>query len=307
MRKKQVWAILLVCVLLVFSLTACNGGSADVTKLDPDALLKEVLQKMNDTQSCSALVSLVFDATTTDENGVPLRISIDADATISAIMKPSIKEKLDINIVADVNGEKLNIKIQMYLVEENGQMKVYLDIDAPSAANEEMMKSMPFKNGDTLGSVEESTADTDMNTAIDYLSNPEIIGLETVDGKETIHMQANLDTQKIIKEAQVSEQESMTAENAAALNLALRMLGHIQLNIWMDATTHDPVKAEVDLGDQLDSILEILMPLMEMESEGAGVRINEIGLKLTLSDFNAVQDFEVPVGLKASKGTKSQT
>ncbi|MFZ5974631.1 MAG: hypothetical protein ACOYU3_04385 [Bacillota bacterium] len=308
MRKKQVWAILLVCMLLTFSLTACNnGGKADVTKLDPNVLYKEFVQKYKAANSGVTEISFVLDASATVESNKTQRVFVDLNVLDHAINEPIHKEKANIKMTSDTNGQKQSLDMQMYVIEENGQLKAYYDTATSSAANKEMMEYFAIQNGQTLGSIKE--LEDQANKVFDYLTNPRIIGAEAVNGKETIHMQAQVDVSRITNEALASSKESMTAEQLASVRLMVRMLGDVQLDIWMDAATHDPVKVELDLGDQLNSLMEILMPIIQSQTEdtGANMNVSRIALKLTITDFNTVQDFHVPVGLKATKGTKAQS
>lgn len=306
-RKKQVWALLLVLVLLVFSLVACNGsGKVDVTKLDADALLKEFAQKMQNIQSMNGQISFSFDLTAPDENGVPIQGSIRAEGTGSSFKKP-LKQKIDIDVVIKAQGKTVNIKMQLYLMEENGQIKVYYDFnsDTPSLVNpEDMMKSMPFKNGDTLGPVQTPAAG--QNQLENYLTDPRMIGAETVNGRETIHIQADLDISKAFEQAQDAMDDSMPAEQLASFKIALRMFGDIQTDIWIDAVTHDPVQYSIDMGDQINNFMQMIMS-MQSEGQGSGVKFGDIEAKATYTDFNNVKNFEVPIGLKASDGTETKT
>ena len=298
MRNKQMWAMLLVCAMLVFSLAACNGPT-DVTKLDPEALLQEVVQKLDDAKSYETQINFSFDVTVDDENGISQQESVEADIAVLSILEPQ-KDKADLKLQMTLNRQTMNANAQFYFADENGQVKVYYEVNTPPGM-EEIRESIPFKSGDTIGATKDLTSN---QMEID-MENPEIIGLEMLDGKEAIHIQADLDISKYATQIQEYSAESMTAEDSASLQLMLKMIGDIQEDIWVAADTHDLIKIEVDCSDQLDSLIELLNPLME--SEDGNVRINDLGLKVTTTSFNSVQDFDIPMGLKAPDETKTRT
>ncbi|MGI5907443.1 MAG: hypothetical protein ACOX8O_02255 [Christensenellales bacterium] len=301
MARKKAWVMLLVCLLFAVLLAGCNDA-ADAADLDPDALLGEVAQKLGGVKSSSVQVSAVVDVTVPGDKGKPVRTSADID--ITALSIENRKFKLDFGMTARADGETADCDIVMYLVEENGQMKAYYSVSAtPPSAGEAIIKGMPFKNGESLGPVQDAGPAASHAAPENYLANPRIAGTESIDGREAVRLQTELDLKKIMDEVEESLGKDVSADDLATARVMLMMLGDIDVDIWADAVTHDPVRLEIDFKNQLDALTGALEPLME--GDDAGVSINSLSLKITVSELDAVPDFEVPVGLKATEGTKT--
>jgi hypothetical protein len=293
MKKHRFWACaaLLVTALM---LTACGQAAVtDVTKMDPDALLKEVKDKYGNMNSYNMSMDMRMDMTVSAE-GQSARIVADITMDMASIEKPAIKAKTDMAMGMTMTGlgaddTRQSASYVMYAMEENGKIVGYI-----STTGDESLSVAPFKNGEVLGDAADYAELSAVND-FEYLTQPKVIGAEKLDGRDAIHLQAKMDAQKAFSEASALTGEEIMDESS--MGMVLPILQSLNADLWIDAATHKPLKLTAELGDDLESLLKMLEPLMQQE--GADVAFNALVVNITITDFDAVQDFEVPQELKS--------
>ncbi len=292
MKKHRFWACaaLLVTALV---LTACGQAAVtDVTTMDPDALLKEVKDKYGNTNSYSMSMEMRMDMTVSAE-GQSAQIAANITMDMASIEKPAIKAKTDMSMNMTMTGlgaddTRQSASYVIYTMEENGKIVGYV-----STTGDESLSSAPFENGEVLGDAADYAKLGAVND-FEYLTQPKVIGAEKLDGQDAIHLQAKMDAQKAFSEASALTGEEMMDESS--MGMVLPILQNLNADLWIDAATHKPLKLTAELGDDLESLLKMLEPLMQQE--GADVAFNALVVNITIKDFDAVQDFEVPQEIK---------
>lgn len=295
MKKHRIWACAALLVTAL-ALTACGqAAGTDVTQMDPNALLQEVAEKYGNTDSYNMSMKMNMDMTVSAE-GQSAQVTADMTMNTASIEKPAFKTKSDMKVDMAMTASGADAITQSasyvtYTVEENGKIIGYV-----SATGGESLSAVPFENGEVLGDAADYA---EINAVNDFssLTDPKIIGRETLDGQDVIHLQAKMDAQKALSQASALTNGSIMDESA--MGSILSVLQSMDADLWIDAATHKPVKLTANLGDQIQSLLTMLEPLMQQE--GADLSFNKLEVDITLTDFGGVADFEVPQDLKDSK------
>jgi hypothetical protein len=87
----------------------------------------------------------------------------------------------------------------------------------------------------------------------------------------------------------------MLESEKASLPMVLSIIGDLETDIWADYATLRPIKMRIDLGDSLKNSMKLLVnPLLELEAGNIDFEVQALALELSVTDFGAVQDFEIP-------------
>lgn len=284
-RFRALGALLLGMALV---LAACGQNPAS---LDPNALLREVADRYGNMNGCSMIMAAHLNMTITTE-GQSGRGTVDMTMSNAYIEKPSIKAKTNIEMTMLAEGVRQSVSSTLYNMEENGKMVGYCSV----SGDDELGFGAPFENGTVLGDAADYA---ELNAINDFthLTEPTIIGMEKLDGQDVIHMQVKMDARKRFSEISAAAGEEVM--DLSSMNMIMPLLQNMKSDLWIDAATHKPIELAAGLGDDVKSLLSMLEPLMEQE--GIDFKINALELNVTVTDYDAVQDFEVPKELKNSK------
>jgi len=72
----------------------------------------------------------------------------------------------------------------------------------------------------------------------------------------------------------------------------LSELGDLPMSVWINADGY-PVQYEMDMSQMIDSILQKALEA-EGTAEGMTMTVSKAAMSLTCSNFDAVEDFELP-------------
>ncbi|HHV65618.1 MAG TPA: hypothetical protein GXX46_11225 [Peptococcaceae bacterium] len=279
--KKSI-GVFLVVLFCTLALVACSSGPKDLTKgKTPEKIVEESFAKWYELDS--------YDLDLNSQIKMSLGqqvMDMSMTGTISAFQNP-----LKMKMVMDVAIPGMNEKVAMeqYMVEEEQKVIIYqqvqgmwqkMTIDDPAML--ELMSMDPREN---------------LKLFMDNLTEAEILGEETIGDKVTVKI-------KIVASGKIFED---IFQDMAGTSLGisddifdtelLSQLGDMEYLIWIEKSTLETVKCQMDLTEtmrNLGSALAAKISEPEMAELQELFSTMEMSLEYTVFNQNNVQDFTIP-------------
>lgn len=71
-------------------------------------------------------------------------------------------------------------------------------------------------------------------------------------------------------------------------------IGELTEYIWIDEATLYPVKYEIDMTEVMAAMMDSVLESMGDEAEGVSMSFSKMKMTMHFSNFNSVEDFEMP-------------
>lgn len=282
MRSRKGWALALVLLLTALCLAGCKPMT-----------LEEQLQKA---QENMAQIKNV-EATTTITMGVSLMSQeIAAKSVVRAtLFSDPLKMKAD--IAAEVGGEKVGT--MTYLEQQGDMLKMYL-YDGSTWTSEEV----PANTDEYRQAIQQYDIKEGMATYLKGLSNIQVTGQETLNGKECIKVEGVL-TGEAMQEAIQSSGMLDTVDPSLGsdekeLQELLSGLADMPISLWIQKDNLYPVQYAMDMTGLLSGLMEKAMSQLGAATEDVPMAFTNCLVQVTLSNFNQATEFEIPADALAS-------
>ncbi|NLI92689.1 MAG: hypothetical protein GX434_10930 [Peptococcaceae bacterium] len=283
-NKKAGFLLVLICILII---TSCSTGPKDLTAgKTAQKIVEESFDKWYQ------LNNYDMDMTTrmkfsTGQDAMDMSMS----GKITAFQKPM---KMKMAMEAAIPGMADKMKIEQYMMEQDQKVILYqllngqwqkLVINDPA-----MSKMMTMDPRDNL------------KLFMDNLSKAELLGEEVIGERKTVKID-------LVASGKIFEQILKgTAGNSLGLGTdflssdILSKIGDMKYIIWIDKTTLETVKCQMDLSENMRNLGNALAESQNTPKEMKEIFKNmEMTVEYTVSNQNKAQDFTIPEEAKNAK------
>ena len=282
---KRITAALAAMTLCV-SLTACGGRNAgDAGKGNsPAEQVAAAIQKLNSAKSLS--VSMKQDIGMTIKAGdQPQEMAYAVNMDMDMFQKPmKAKGKMSIDM-GEMGGKQ---EMDVYMQEADGKASVYIGM------NGQWMTQSADAEGMAMYDVQDS-----MDLYLDSASDFKEAGSEQVNGADATKFTGVIKGDKIEEVLEESGMMDMVDQFGAAgmseddMKKMMSDLGDMPITVWVGAEGY-PVQYEMDMTAMLTSIMDNAMKIAGAAEQGVSVKISGAKIMMTCTNFDAVEDFELP-------------
>ena len=76
-------------------------------------------------------------------------------------------------------------------------------------------------------------------------------------------------------------------------------LGDLRIDLWIDEATLYPVKYEIDMTEQMNTLMSNMIDAVGEQAEGLSMSFPKVVISMTCTNYNSVTEIAVPEGAKA--------
>lgn len=290
MKKTKRALAALSALTLTLSLTACGGGGQQSTgdsgtdAMTPAERVAAAEEKMN------ALTSLSIDMT--QDIGMSFamadqsqELNMSTKMQMDVIQEPlKAKGTMQIDMGEELGGVQ---DVELYIMSEDDTANVYMQ-----------MGGQWIKQSVTEAELGQYDAADSLELYLDSAADFAEAGTEQVGGADATKFTGVIKGDKlydVIEESGVLGSLGQTGTNVSEdeLKAMLSELGDLPMSVWINADGY-PVQYEMDMSQMIDSIVQNALEAEGAAGQGMTMTVSKAAMSLTCSNFNAVEDFELP-------------
>lgn len=277
----QRMSTLALSAIMAFSLVACGDKTGGETGgKDPAETVAAATEKLNSAKSFSAEMSTKFTMSLAGES-----MDMEMHMTADTFTDP-MKSKIVMTSTGD--GTALP-ETEMYLQADGDSYSVYVQsgtqwvtqtLTAEDAAQFEpqsstdqylsYVKSFTAAGSETVGSVKADRYDG------------------TITGKDIVEVLNSAAAANGSMESVSSIVDSLSDPNA------IEKMSGLEMSVWVDPATGYPVRQQLDMGPFMSELMAAIAESSGVSVEEMGVNIDSALVTVDYSNFDAVEDFEIP-------------
>ena len=290
MKKTKRALAALSALTLTLSLTACGGGGQQSTgdsgtdAMTPAERVAAAEEKMN------ALTSLSIDMT--QDIGMSFamadqsqELNMSTKMQMDVIQEPlKAKGTMQIDMGEELGGVQ---DVELYIMSEDDTANVYMQ-----------MGGQWIKQSVTEAELGQYDAADSLELYLDSAADFAEAGTEQIGGADATKFTGVIKGDKlydVIEESGVLGSLGQTGTDVSEdeLKAMLSELGDLPMSVWINADGY-PVQYEMDMSQMIDSILQKALEMEGAADQGMTMTVSKAAMSLTCSNFNAVDDFELP-------------
>lgn len=290
MKKTKRALAALSALTLTLSLTACGGGGQQSTSDSGTDAMTPAERVAAAEEKMSALTSLSIDMT--------------QDIGMSFAMADQSQElNMSTKMQMDVIQEPLKAKgtMQIDMGEELGgvqDMELYIMSEDDAANLYMQMGGQWVKQSVSEAELAQFDAADSLELYLDSAADFAEAGTEQVGGADATKFTGVIKGDKlydVIEESGVLSSLGQTGTDVSEdeLKAMLFELGDLPMSVWINADGY-PVQYEMDMSQMIDSILQKALEMEGAADQGMTMTVSKAAMSLTCSNFDAVEDFELP-------------
>lgn len=288
MKKRALAA--LSALTLTLSLTACGGGGQQSTgdsgtdAMTPTERVAAAEEKM------SALTSLSIDMT--QDIGMSFamadqsqELNMTTKMQMDVIQEPlKAKGTMQIDMGEELGGVQ---DVELYIMSEDDAANLYMQ-----------MGGQWIKQSVTEAELGQYDAADSLELYLDSAADFAEAGTEQVGGADATKFTGVIKGDKlydVIEESGVLSSLGQTGTDVSedAIKSMLSELGDLPMSVWINADGY-PVQYEMDMSQMIDSIVQKALEMEGAADQGMTMTVSKAAMSLTCSNFDAVEDFELP-------------
>ena len=293
----------LVVVLTICMLFGLCSSALAASKADEE--VAAAYAKLEEAQSYACQMQLVMGMTMAQEQA-----NMEANCQMQVINDP-LKLKMEMLATVEAAGEAQTISLPVYALEEDGMLKLYMNLEG-----EWLSMEMPMEEFDSAQFQGINAAEfTQGLSGFQRIGGKAIIGARTA-----LRYSARLnweDMSQLMGEMDFSSMLGADANGMAwifdLMESLYQDMGVSKVMLYIDEETGLPLRYEVDLTDALQQMMTNLVNLLVKEMQGQealspedqaelqemlSLQIQRYALTLDFSDVNQVKDFKIPSAVK---------
>ncbi|MFQ6831958.1 DUF6612 family protein [Butyricicoccus pullicaecorum] len=287
MKKRALAA--LSALTLTLSLTACGGGQQSTGDSGTDAMTPTERVAAAE-EKMSALTSLSIDMT--QDIGMSFamadqsqELNMTTKMQMDVIQEPlKAKGTMQIDMGEELGGVQ---DVELYIMSEDDTANVYMQ-----------MGGQWIKQSVTEAELGQYDAADSLELYLDSAADFAEAGTEQVGGADATKFTGVIKGDKlydVIEESGVLSSLGQTGTDVSedAIKSMLSELGDLPMSVWINADGY-PVQYEMDMSQMIDSILQKALEMEGAADQGMTMTVSKAAMSLTCSNFNAVDDFELP-------------
>ncbi|HJF52501.1 MAG TPA: hypothetical protein K8V27_06260 [Butyricicoccus pullicaecorum] len=290
MKKTKRALAALSALTLTLSLTACGGGGQQSTGDSGTDAMTPAERVAAAEEKMSALTSLSIDMT--QDIGMSFamadqsqELNMSTKMQMDVIQEPlKAKGTMQIDMGEELGGVQ---DVELYIMSEDDTANVYMQ-----------MGGQWIKQSVTEAELGQYDAADSLELYLDSAADFAEAGTEQVGGADATKFTGVIKGDKlydVIEESGVLSSLGQTGTDVSedAIKSMLSELGDLPMSVWINADGY-PVQYEMDMSQMIDSILQKALEMEGAADQGMTMTVSKAAMSLTCSNFNAVEDFELP-------------
>lgn len=289
MKKTKRALAALSALTLTLSLTACGGGQQSTGDSGTDAMTPAERVAAAE-EKMSALTSLSIDMA--QDIGMSFamadqsqELNMSTKMQMDVIQEPlKAKGTMQIDMGEELGGVQ---DVELYIMTEDDTANVYMQ-----------MNGQWIKQSVTEAELGQYDAADSLELYLDSAADFAEAGTEQVGGADATKFTGVIKGDKlydVIEESGVLSSLGQTGTDVSEdeLKAMLSELGDLPMSVWINADGY-PVQCEMDMSQMIDSILQKALEMEGAADQGMTMTVSKAAMSLTCSNFDAVEDFELP-------------
>ena len=289
MKKTKRALAALSALTLTLSLTACGGGQQSTGDSGTDAMTPTERVAAAE-EKMSALTSLSIDMT--QDIGMSFamadqsqELNMSTKMQMDVIQEPlKAKGTMQIDMGEELGGVQ---DVELYIMTEDDAANLYMQ-----------MGGQWIKQSVTEAELGQYDAADSLELYLDSAADFAEAGTEQIGGADATKFTGVIKGDKlydVIEESGVLSSLGQTGTDVSedAIKSMLSELGDLPMSVWINADGY-PVQYEMDMSQMIDSILQKALEMEGAADQGMTMTVSKAAMSLTCSNFNAVDDFELP-------------
>lgn len=275
MKNLKKIVCLLMILVLAMSFTACGSKNsskdskkddvkvnANLAELSVAEVLEKVAEASKDSTGAAFEANFEFDVEAADQ-----AIKASADMTGETLVKDeAVSSHVNMTMNIDMAGQKMEMPMEMYLVQDGDVMKMYMNMFETWTYQETDMSDMGVSFD--MSQYEDMLKDIDMEKVLEYL---DVAKVETKDGNYVVDMEITLATiMDAVKESGLLDGEDV--------DLSILPKAALKVKFAVDGTTFLPASTTI--------VIE--MDEFEMEGQKLAVNAFKVDMKYTSYDVKEI-------------------
>ena len=290
MKKTKRALAALSALTLTLSLTACGGGGQQSTGDSGTDAMTPAERVAAAEEKMSALTSLSIDMT--QDIGMSFamadqsqELNMTTKMQMDVIQEPlKAKGTMQIDMGEELGGVQ---DVELYIMTEDDAANLYMQ-----------MGGQWIKQSVTEAELGQYDAADSLELYLDSAADFAEAGTEQVGGADATKFTGVIKGDKlydVIEESGVLSSLGQTGTDVSedAIKSMLSELGDLPMSVWINADGY-PVQYEMDMSQMIDSILQKALEMEGAADQGMTMTVSKAAMSLTCSNFNAVEDFELP-------------
>lgn len=290
MKKTKRALAALSALTLTLSLTACGGGGQQSTSDSGTDAMTPAERVAAAEEKMSALTSLSIDMT--QDIGMSFamadqsqELNMSTKMQMDVIQEPlKAKGTMQIDMGEELGGVQ---DVELYIMSEDDAANLYMQ-----------MGGQWIKQSVTEAELGQYDAADSLELYLDSAADFAEAGTEQVGGADATKFTGVIKGDKlydVIEESGVLSSLGQTGTDVSEdeLKAMLSELGDLPMSVWINADGY-PVQYEMDMSQMIDSILQKALEMEGAADQGMTMTVSKAAMSLTCSNFNAVDDFELP-------------
>lgn len=289
MKKTKRALAALSALTLGLSLTACGGGQQSTGDSGTDAMTPTERVAAAE-EKMSALTSLSIDMT--QDIGMSFamadqsqELNMTTKMQMDVIQEPlKAKGTMQIDMGEELGGVQ---DVELYIMSEDDAANLYMQ-----------MGGQWIKQSVTEAELGQYDAADSLELYLDSAADFAEAGTEQIGGADATKFTGVIKGDKlydVIEESGVLGSLGQTGTDVSEdeLKAMLSELGDLPMSVWINADGY-PVQYEMDMSQMIDSIVQNALEAEGAADQGMTMTVSKAAMSLTCSNFNAVEDFELP-------------
>ena len=289
MKKTKRALAALSALTLTLSLTACGGGQQSTGDSGTDAMTPTERVAAAE-EKMSALTSLSIDMT--QDIGMSFamadqsqELNMTTKMQMDVIQEPlKAKGTMQIDMGEELGGVQ---DVELYIMSEDDAANLYMQ-----------MGGQWIKQSVTEAELGQYDAADSLELYLDSAADFAEAGTEQIGGADATKFTGVIKGDKlydVIEESGVLSSLGQTGTDVSedTIKSMLSELGDLPMSVWINADGY-PVQYEMDMSQMIDSILQKALEMEGAADQGMTMTVSKAAMSLTCSNFNAVDDFELP-------------
>ena len=290
MKKTKRALAALSALTLTLSLTACGGGGQQSTGDSGTDAMTPAERVAAAEEKMSALTSLSIDMT--QDIGMSFtmadqsqELNMSTKMQMDVIQEPlKAKGTMQIDMGEELGGVQ---DVELYIMSEDDTANLYMQ-----------MGGQWIKQSVTEAELGQYDAADSLELYLDSAADFAEAGTEQVGGADATKFTGVIKGDKlydVIEESGVLGSLGQTGTDVSEdeLKAMLSELGDLPMSVWINADGY-PVQYEMDMSQMIDSIVQKALEMEGAADQGMTMTVSKAAMSLTCSNFNAVDDFELP-------------
>lgn len=289
MKKTKRALAALSALPLTLSLTACGGGQQSTGDSGTDAMTPTERVAAAE-EKMSALTSLSIDMT--QDIGMSFamadqsqELNMSTKMQMDVIQEPlKAKGTMQIDMGEELGGVQ---DVELYIMSEDDAANLYMQ-----------MGGQWIKQSVTEAELGQYDAAESLELYLDSAADFAEAGTEQIGGADATKFTGVIKGDKlydVIEESGVLSSLGQTGTDVSEdeLKAMLSKLGDLPMSVWINADGY-PVQYEMDMSQMIDSIVQNALEAEGAADQGMTMTVSKAAMSLTCSNFDAVEDFELP-------------